>query len=72
VFAGKVIFQARAAFSFEIMVTLKVWRDRAASITGFIQFEYSLAGKWMELLKEVASGVTRVGGCANRRSDNGR
>jgi putative ABC transport system substrate-binding protein len=26
--------------------------------TGFIQFEYSLAGKWMELLKEVAPGVT--------------
>jgi putative ABC transport system substrate-binding protein len=29
--------------------------------TGFIQFEYSLAGKWMELLNEVAPGVTRVG-----------
>jgi putative tryptophan/tyrosine transport system substrate-binding protein len=29
--------------------------------TGFIQFEYSLAGKWMELLKEVAPAVTRVG-----------
>jgi putative tryptophan/tyrosine transport system substrate-binding protein len=32
-----------------------------SNITGFIQFEYSLAGKWMELLKEVAPGVTRVG-----------
>jgi putative tryptophan/tyrosine transport system substrate-binding protein len=31
------------------------------NITGFIQFEYSLAGKWMELLKAVAPGVTRVG-----------
>jgi putative ABC transport system substrate-binding protein len=30
------------------------------NITGFIQFEYSLAGKWMELLKEVAPGITRV------------
>jgi putative ABC transport system substrate-binding protein len=30
------------------------------NITGFIQFEYSLAGKWMELLKEIAPGVTRV------------
>jgi putative ABC transport system substrate-binding protein len=30
-------------------------------ITGFIQFEYTLAGKWMELLKEVAPGITRVG-----------
>jgi putative tryptophan/tyrosine transport system substrate-binding protein len=29
--------------------------------TGFIQFEYSLAGKWMELLKEVAPGIKRVG-----------
>jgi putative tryptophan/tyrosine transport system substrate-binding protein len=31
------------------------------NITGFIQFEYGLAGKWMELLKEIAPGVTRVG-----------
>jgi ABC-type uncharacterized transport system substrate-binding protein len=29
--------------------------------TGFIQFEYSLSGKWLELLKEVAPQVTRVG-----------
>ena len=29
--------------------------------TGFIQFEYTLAGKWVELLKEAAPGVTRVG-----------
>ena len=28
--------------------------------TGFIQFEYSLSGKWMELLKEIAPGVTRA------------
>jgi len=28
--------------------------------TGFIQFEYGLAGKCMELLKEIAPGVTRV------------
>jgi putative ABC transport system substrate-binding protein len=31
------------------------------NITGFIQFEYSLAGKWAELLKEVAPRVARVG-----------
>jgi hypothetical protein len=31
------------------------------NITGFIQFEYGLAGKWMELLKEVAPGIRRVG-----------
>ena len=29
--------------------------------TGFTQFEYSLSGKWLEMLKEVAPGLTRVG-----------
>ena len=28
--------------------------------TGFIQFEYSLSGKWVELLKQIAPGVTRA------------
>jgi putative ABC transport system substrate-binding protein len=28
--------------------------------TGFMIFEYSLSGKWLELLKEIAPGVTRV------------
>jgi putative tryptophan/tyrosine transport system substrate-binding protein len=28
--------------------------------TGFIQFEYSLSGKWPELLKQIAPGVTRA------------
>jgi putative tryptophan/tyrosine transport system substrate-binding protein len=28
--------------------------------TGFTAFEYSLSGKWLELLKEIAPGVTRV------------
>jgi len=28
--------------------------------TGFMQFEYSLAGKWLELLKEVAPGIKRA------------
>jgi putative ABC transport system substrate-binding protein len=28
--------------------------------TGFLQFEYSLSGKWLELLKEIAPGVTRA------------
>jgi len=30
------------------------------NVTGFTQFEYSLAGKWLELLKEMAPHVTRV------------
>ncbi len=28
--------------------------------TGFVQFEYSLSGKWLELLKEIAPRITRV------------
>ena len=28
--------------------------------TGFLSFEYSLSGKWLELLKEIAPNVTRV------------
>jgi putative tryptophan/tyrosine transport system substrate-binding protein len=28
--------------------------------TGFINFEYGLSGKWLELLKEIAPGVTRA------------
>ncbi len=28
--------------------------------TGFLQFEYGMSGKWLELLKEIAPGVTRV------------
>ena len=28
--------------------------------TGFVQFEYTLSGKWLELLKEIAPNVTRV------------
>jgi putative ABC transport system substrate-binding protein len=31
--------------------------------TGFLQFEYDLAGKWLELLKEVSPQVKRVGVC---------
>jgi putative tryptophan/tyrosine transport system substrate-binding protein len=29
--------------------------------TGFMSFEYTLSGKWLEFLKEIAPGVTRVG-----------
>ena len=28
--------------------------------TGFMNFEYSIGGKWLELLKQIAPGVTRV------------
>ena len=30
------------------------------STTGFMQFEYSLSGKWLELLKQIAPAVTRA------------
>jgi putative ABC transport system substrate-binding protein len=30
------------------------------NVTGFMTFEYSMAGKWLELLKQIAPGVTRV------------
>jgi putative ABC transport system substrate-binding protein len=30
------------------------------NITGFALFEYGLSGKWLELLKEIAPGVTRA------------
>jgi putative ABC transport system substrate-binding protein len=30
------------------------------NITGFTNFEYGMSGKWLELLKEIAPGVTRV------------
>ena len=30
------------------------------NITGFSTFEYTLSGKWLELLKEIAPGVTRT------------
>ena len=30
------------------------------NITGFIEFEFSIGGKWLELLKQIAPSVTRV------------
>src|SRR5262249_38292440 len=36
------------------------------NITGFSNFEYSIGGKWLEILKEAAPGITRVGVLMNR------
>src|SRR5262249_10400994 len=33
----------------------------SANITGFTNFEFSIGGKWLELLKDMAPHVTRVG-----------
>ena len=30
------------------------------NVTGFTPFEYSISGKWLELLKQVAPGITRA------------
>lgn len=30
------------------------------NVTGFMSFEYTMAGKWLELLKQIAPSVTRV------------
>ena len=37
--------------------------------TGFTGFEYSLSGKWLELLKQVAPGVNKVMVMVNRGND---
>ena len=38
------------------------------NVTGFMQFEYSFSGKWLELLKQIAPQVTRA--AVLRNSDN--
>ena len=30
------------------------------NVTGFLTFEYSISAKWLDLLKEIAPGVTRI------------
>ena len=30
------------------------------NLTGFMQFEFGLSGKWLELLKQIAPGVARA------------
>jgi putative ABC transport system substrate-binding protein len=39
--------------------------------TGFIQFEYSLSAKWVELLKQIAPGVSRVAVLRERSTSAG-
>jgi putative ABC transport system substrate-binding protein len=39
--------------------------------TGFLLYEYSLGGKWLELLKEIAPGVTRVAVLRNAATPTG-
>src|SRR5215510_9479996 len=39
--------------------------------TGFMMFEYSLSGKWLELLKEIAPNVTRAAVLSNAGTATG-
>jgi putative ABC transport system substrate-binding protein len=39
--------------------------------TGFMLFEYSISGKWLELLKQIAPGVTRVAVLGNTDTATG-
>lgn len=39
---------------------IKSMAQPGGNVTGFTQFEYSLAGKWVELLKQIAPHVTRA------------
>lgn len=39
---------------------VKTMARPGGNVTGFIQFDYSLSGKWPELLKQIAPNVTRA------------
>ena len=41
------------------------------NVTGFMNYEYSLAGKWLELLKEMVPSVKRVGVLRNANTPTG-
>jgi|SRR5262245_39707317 len=41
------------------------------NVTGFMLFEYSMSGKWLELLKQIAPGVTRVAVLGNTDTATG-
>jgi ABC-type uncharacterized transport system substrate-binding protein len=43
-----------------------------ANITGFIDFEDAMGGKWLELLKEASPAVTRVIALFNPETAPGR
>jgi putative ABC transport system substrate-binding protein len=39
--------------------------------TGFMQFDYSLSGKWLELLKQVSAAITRAGVIRDTATNSG-
>src|SRR5712675_106871 len=42
----------------------------AGNVTGFTNFEYDIGGKWLEILKELAPGISRVAFIMNPSSSN--
>ena len=43
--------------------SIKSLAKPGGNATGFLQFEYDLAGKWLEMLKDIAPQVKRVAVC---------
>src|SRR5262245_64791580 len=46
-------------------------RRPGGNATGFMSFEYSMGGKWLELLKQIAPGVVRVAVLRDTTSPSG-
>ena len=46
----------------------RAWRGRAATSPASLSFEYGISAKWLELLKEIAPGVTRACGSSRSRA----
>src|SRR5437899_1881516 len=44
-----------------IIAGATTWPRPGGNVTGFVNLEASLVEKWLELLKEIAPGVKRVG-----------
>ena len=49
----------------------RAWRGREATPPVFSRIEYSMSGKWLEILKQIAPRVTRVGGHSGSRHISG-
>jgi putative ABC transport system substrate-binding protein len=43
-----------------VKASSQIWHGRKGNITGFTGFEFSIGGKWLQMLKECAPGVSAV------------
>src|SRR5262245_8617477 len=46
-------------------------RDAGGNMTGFSNFEYTIGGKWLQILKEASPGVNRIGVVLNPEDPSG-